>query len=82
MTFESLRKDFYEALKNPDLCHIEAIVKIYLDRQVPPLTLLDEGLIAAMGLIGQEFKASQIWVPEVLLAARNMHRGSNCSNRN
>ncbi len=75
MTFESLRKDFYEALKNPDLCHIEAIVKIYLDRQVPPLTLLDEGLIAAMALVGQEFKASQIWVPEVLLAARNMHRG-------
>jgi methanogenic corrinoid protein MtbC1 len=28
-----------------------------------------------MGIIGQEFKACQIWVPEVLLAARNMNRG-------
>jgi methanogenic corrinoid protein MtbC1 len=28
-----------------------------------------------MSIIGQEFKASQIWVPEVLLAARNMNQG-------
>jgi 5-methyltetrahydrofolate--homocysteine methyltransferase len=28
-----------------------------------------------MSIIGQEFKARDLWVPDVLLAARNMHRG-------
>ena len=37
--------------------------------------ILNEGMIGGMGIIGQEFKASQIWVPEVLLAARNMNKG-------
>lgn len=67
--------EFYEALKSTDLRLIEALVKRDLEQGVSPLTLLNEGLIGAMAIIGQEFKASQIWVPEVLLAARNMHRG-------
>ncbi|MCX8117727.1 MAG: corrinoid protein [Desulfobacterota bacterium] len=74
MTPDSL-KEFYEALKNTDLRVMEGLVKKHLDQGASPLVLLNDGLIGAMALIGQEFKASQIWVPEVLLAARNMHRG-------
>ncbi len=76
MTLESI-KLFYEALKNTDLSVIERLVKKCLDEQVPPIDILNKGLIQAMGIIGQEFKAGQIWVPEVLLAARNMHAGIN-----
>lgn len=74
MTLVSI-KQFYEALKHTDLSVIEGLVQRCLNEQVPPIDILNGGLIRAMGLIGQEFKAGQVWVPEVLLAARNMHAG-------
>jgi 5-methyltetrahydrofolate--homocysteine methyltransferase len=70
MTREELDR-FYHALKDTRLAAMESLVKEYVDRKASPVALLNEGLIGAMGLIGQEFKAGQVWVPEVLLAARN-----------
>lgn len=66
---------FYGALKDTHLTNVETLVREYIEKQVSPIVILNEGLIGAMGMIGQEFKASQVWVPEVLLAARNMNRG-------
>jgi len=66
---------FYRALRNTNLATMETLMKKYIGKRVSPIIILNEGLIGAMGIIGQEFKASQIWVPEVLLAARNMNRG-------
>ena len=37
--------------------------------------VLDRGLIAGMGVIGRRFKANQVYVPEVLIAARAMKAG-------
>jgi len=68
-------KRFYKALKDTDPAAVEDVVKEYIAKQISPIAILNEGLIEAMGIIGQEFKACQIWVPEVLLAARNMDRG-------
>ena len=67
-------KHFYGALRDTNLAAIETLVREYAEKQVSPIIILNEGLIGAMGIIGQEFKACQVWVPEVLLAARNMHR--------
>ncbi len=66
---------FYKALRETDLSIMESLVKKCLDGQVSPTDILHQGLIRAMEIIGQEFKAGKIWVPEVLLAARNMHAG-------
>ncbi|MBM4309007.1 MAG: cobalamin-binding protein [Deltaproteobacteria bacterium] len=66
---------FYNALRDTHLTTIETLVKEFIDKGFPPIAILNEGLIGGMGIIGKEFKASTIWVPEVLLAARNMHRG-------
>jgi len=66
---------FYKALRDTNLFNVENLVKKYIENQASPLTILNEGLIGAMGMIGQEFKTGQVWVPEVLLAARNMNRG-------
>ena len=38
-------------------------------------TILDQGLIASMNIIGKKFKDHQVFLPEVLLAARAMHAG-------
>jgi 5-methyltetrahydrofolate--homocysteine methyltransferase len=65
---------FYRALRDTHLATMETRVKECLGKGVSPIIILNEGLIGGMSIIGQEFKASQIWVPEVLLAARNMNR--------
>jgi 5-methyltetrahydrofolate--homocysteine methyltransferase len=41
----------------------------------PPKQILDEGLIAGMNVIGAQFKAHEIFLPDVLLAARAMCAG-------
>jgi 5-methyltetrahydrofolate--homocysteine methyltransferase len=74
MTKDELDR-FYHALKDTRLAAIESLVKECIAGKASPIAVLNEGLIGAMGLIGQEFKAGQVWVPEVLLAARNMHAG-------
>jgi len=74
MTEEELKR-FYLALRDTNLSTTEDLIKEYIENQVSPISILNEGLIGAMGIIGQEFKASQIWVPAVLLAARNMNKG-------
>ena len=37
--------------------------------------IINEGLIAGMGVVGAKFKANEFYVPEVLIAARAMHAG-------
>ena len=38
-------------------------------------TILNKGLVTAMDVVGQKFKANEIYVPDVLIAARAMHAG-------
>lgn len=66
---------FNRALLELDTFYIERLVHEYLQQGVPAQVILSDGLIGAMGIVGQEFKAKELWVPEVLLAARNMHKG-------
>ncbi|MBM4279180.1 MAG: cobalamin-binding protein [Deltaproteobacteria bacterium] len=73
--FQEEIQRYYEALREPKINKIEELVREFIEKHVSSVVILNEGLIGAMGIIGQEFKASKLWVPEVLLAARNMHRG-------
>jgi 5-methyltetrahydrofolate--homocysteine methyltransferase len=66
---------FYTALRDTNVRTIEILVKEYVEKKASPVVILNEGLIGAMSIVGQEFKACQLWVPEVLLAARNMNKG-------
>ncbi|MFC1555821.1 B12-binding domain-containing protein [candidate division KSB1 bacterium] len=46
-----------------------------IDEKLPPKTILDDGLIAGMSVIGDKFRKHEIFLPEVLLAARAMYAG-------
>ncbi|MFP3903457.1 MAG: corrinoid protein [Armatimonadota bacterium] len=46
-----------------------------LDENVDPQTIINEGLIAGMNVVGEKFKNNEFYVPEVLIAARAMHAG-------
>ena len=66
---------FYRALKDKNIANTESLIKEYVGKGISSIAILNKGLLEAMSIIGQEFKARQVWVPEVLLAARNMNRG-------
>lgn len=43
-------------------------------------SILEKGLLAGMGIIGEKFQNNEVFVPEVLIAARAMNcAGSRCS---
>ncbi len=54
---------------------VALLVKQALDQGMAPGEILQGGLIASMDQVGQDFKAGDLYVPEVLIAARAMHAG-------
>ena len=44
-----------------------------IDQKVPPKKILDEGLIAGMNIIGEKFRIHEIFLPDVLMAAKAMY---------
>ena len=51
------------------------LVQLGLDEKMSPAVILNEGLIEAMDIIGAKFKNGEVYVPEMLMAARAMSEG-------
>ena len=68
-------KEFYQALRDVESAPVEGLVRKALVEGHPAADVLNQGLIGGMAIIGKEFKARDLWVPDVLLAARNMKQG-------
>lgn len=56
---------------------VAELVQKALGQGVAPRDILQGGLIAGMDEVGRDFKAGDLFVPEVLIAARAMHAGMN-----
>jgi 5-methyltetrahydrofolate--homocysteine methyltransferase len=54
---------------------VAELVQKALDQGLAPQDVLSGGLIAGMDEVGKDFKAGELFVPEVLIAARAMHAG-------
>ena len=54
---------------------VKAAVTKALEEGIPANTILQDGLLAGMDIIGAKFKNNEVFVPEVLVAARAMNRG-------
>lgn len=54
---------------------VKATVTKALEEGIPASEILENGLLAGMDIIGQKFKNNEVFVPEVLVAARAMNRG-------
>lgn len=55
---------------------VKNLVQQALDEGIPAKTILEEGLLAGMAIVGEKFKNNEIFVPEVLVAARAMNMGT------
>ncbi len=65
-------KALSEAIIKGDQKTAVDITKAALDDGMAPGTVLSDGLIAGMNVIGVRFKANEVYIPEVLIAARAM----------
>ncbi|GHU50041.1 cobalamin-binding protein [Spirochaetia bacterium] len=54
---------------------IAGLVAEALREGLDPLTILNEGMVKAMANVGEKFQKSEIFVPEMLVAARTMKKG-------
>lgn len=55
---------------------VKELVQQAIDEGVSPAKILDKGLLSGMNVIGEKFKNNEIYVPEVLVAARAMNMGA------
>ena len=65
-------KALAEAVIRGDQATAVNVTKQALKEKVAPKKILDEGLIAGMDVVGSRFKNNEIYIPEVLIAARAM----------
>ncbi len=54
---------------------VKAAVQQALDDGLEPGAILNQGLLSGMSIIGERFKKNEVYVPEVLIAARAMKAG-------
>jgi 5-methyltetrahydrofolate--homocysteine methyltransferase len=64
-----------KALQSGKAKEVERLVIEALAENINAEKILKEGLIAGMNVIAQKFKANEVFVPEVLIAARAMKAG-------
>ena len=55
---------------------VKELVQKALDEGIEPTRILEEGLLNGMAVVGEQFKNNEIFVPEVLIAARAMNMGT------
>jgi len=69
------KEGFYAALSQGKIEEVKKLTQRALDTGESAETILKDGLIQAMERVGVKFKNGEIYIPEVLIAARAMHTG-------
>ena len=64
-----------ENIGKGDVDAVKKGVEIALEEGIEPEKILNEGLLDAMNAIGEKFSNNEVFVPEVLIAARAMNGG-------
>ena len=72
---EAILKNIGRALAGGDRAGVAKLTQEALDKGIGVKTILEDGLIFSMNAIGEKFKANEIFIPEVLIAAKAMHAG-------
>ncbi|NQU09771.1 corrinoid protein [bacterium] len=65
-------KALSEAVEKGNRNEAKRLTQVLLDAKNEPLKIVEEGLVPGMAVIGEKFKNNQVFVPEMLIAARAM----------
>ena len=69
----SILNEISENLQKGKAKVVKQLVQQAIDENIPVKTILNEGLLSGMSIIGEKFKNNEVFVPEVLVAARDEH---------
>ena len=70
-----LFRELSEHVENGEVRNVAELTGKAIRDGLEPKAILDHGLIAGMTVVGQKFKAHEIFLPDVLLAAKAMYAG-------
>ncbi|MBO5197838.1 MAG: corrinoid protein [Lachnospiraceae bacterium] len=71
----SITNEISEFLQKGRAKNVKTLVQQALDEGMDPKVILNEGLLSGMMIIGTKFRNNEVFVPEVLVAARAMNMG-------
>jgi len=71
----SILPEIAESLQRGEDDRVHELVRQALEARVPPIDVLNNGLVAGMNVVGEQFRQREIFLPDVLLAARAMYAG-------
>ena len=72
----SVLTEISEALQKGKAKIVSQLVTQALEDGIAPESILNEGLLAGMNEVGEKFRKNEVFVPEVLIAARAMNAGT------
>lgn len=72
----SILQEISENLQKGKAKIVKELVQQAVNEGISAKEILDEGLLAGMSIIGGKFKNNEVYVPEVLIAARAMNAGA------
>jgi 5-methyltetrahydrofolate--homocysteine methyltransferase len=68
-------QEISEALQSGNGEKVAALTKQAVEKEILPKDVLDKGLIASMNIVGEKYRVHELFLPEVLLAAKAMYAG-------
>ncbi len=71
----SIYNEISENLQRGKAKIVKELVTRALEEGCPAAEILNEGMLSGMNIIGEKFKNNEVYVPEVLVAARAMNQG-------
>ena len=69
-----LLEEIASTLQTGNCRKVKELVNQAIEEKIPVRDILEKGLIAGMDVIGEKFKKNEIFIPEVLIAARAMNQ--------
>lgn len=73
---EAILKEISEFLQKGRAKNVKELCQQAIDSGISAKDILEQGLLDGMNIIGEKFKNNEVYVPEVLVAARAMNQGT------
>jgi 5-methyltetrahydrofolate--homocysteine methyltransferase len=68
-------RDLSDTLQQGNAARVAELTRNAIDEHLDTSTILNQGLISGMSAVGEKFKRHEIFIPNVLLAAKAMNAG-------
>jgi 5-methyltetrahydrofolate--homocysteine methyltransferase len=73
-TIMKIMDQISEFVQQGNMDEVVKLTNSAIEQSISPQDIVDKGLIIGMGIIGEKFKNNEVFVPEMLIAARAMNK--------